>query len=92
MKNAFKNALTFEETKKVPTYTLKVLTNLLASLDVNLARKATSKFSLLIETRDDILEIPFDSEIDASYSKRKFKKILRLSFKDEFRLSIVELA
>ena len=80
----------YELNKEHRTFGLKVFKNLLDSL--NKTKRAEASFALLVETEGDYVEMSyFKNEKDALYSKRKLRKISRLAFHDEFRLSIVAI-
>jgi hypothetical protein len=86
----FIEATDFEINKLHRTYGLKVFVGLLDAL--NKTKREDAKFALLVQEEDAYVEVSyFVNEEDAEYARRKFRKITRLAFRDELKLSIAPL-
>lgn len=80
----------FEVNKHFRTYGLKVFVQLLDAL--NKTKREDAKFALLVQEDDAYVEVSyFVKEEDAEYARRKLRKISRLSFREELKLSVAPI-
>ncbi len=85
-----KDASGFELSKVRPTYTAKVLFNLLDLMQQSV-HKDEAKAAFIMDSRNEIYTIYFKTMDEALYAKRKFKKIARLAFTQKINFSIEEV-
>lgn len=72
--------------KEFRTYGFLVFTELLGAL--NKTKREDARYALLVAREDAYVEVSyFSSEEDAKYAVRKLRKISRLAFREEFKLS-----
>lgn len=77
----------YEEKKLEATYTLKTLATIIEVLRGSKAPE-DPRAALILETGYSTYSFTVGTEAEALYLRRKLRKIIRLSFKDEISISI----